>query len=219
MKISALYRLSLMLLFFAAASVAAKEPPQGPARTPEMVYVEDFQSGMAPGSARGGPLTGLESRRRSVKTSGNAAELSQAIVTAFIASGVSAQPLPPGRPLPRAGWLVRGQFYATDARGHHGPLPAAVSGAPPAPNTQVTVSVADLAVNPDSPLVVFGTTEALPGQGPPVGWDPYVVAAKFVINQAQSRAGIDALARQIVAVILKNKATIAKTHAASTSAH
>jgi hypothetical protein len=70
------------------------------------------------------------------------------------------------------------------------------------------VSVADLAADPDAPFIVFGQAEALRGQGPPAGWNPYVVAAKFVIDKVESAADIDKLAKQIVDTILQNKSVI-----------
>src|SRR5262249_2387284 len=73
------------------------------------------------------------------------------------------------------------------------------------PNTQLSVSVANLARDPNAPFIVFGKAEALKGQGAPVGWNPYVVAAKFVINQVESATDIETLAKEIIQTIMQNK--------------
>jgi hypothetical protein len=103
---------------------------------------------------------------------------------------------------------VTGVLYALDSKGKVVQMPSLPSSGSPAPNTQVTVSVADLAVDPASPFIVFGTAEALRGQGESVGWNPYVVAAKFVVNKVESSADIQRFAKEIVESILKNKTTL-----------
>jgi hypothetical protein len=85
-----------------------------------------------------------------------------------------------------------------------------VLGGEEAPNVEVSVSVADLAVNPSVPFVVFGRADALRGQGAPVGWNPWVVASKFVLHEVQDGYDLDALARQIVGTILENRETVAE---------
>ena len=110
--------------------------------------------------------------------------------------------------LPANGWLVTGIFYAIDTKTGLIQMPSFLTGQPDPVNTQVSVSVADLAKNPHAPFIVFGTAEALRGQGPPVGWNPYVVAAKFVVGKVESAADIKKLAKEIVATIMQNKAVV-----------
>jgi hypothetical protein len=110
--------------------------------------------------------------------------------------------------LPKEGWLVTGIFYAINSQTGMIRMPAFISGQPDPVNTEITVSVADLASNPDAPFIVFGQAEALRGQGPPAGWNPYVIAAKFVVDKVESSADINKLAKQIVDTILANKSVV-----------
>jgi hypothetical protein len=87
-------------------------------------------------------------------------------------------------------------------------LPFRILGAAAFANTQITVSVADLAGDPSAPFIVFGRAEALRGQGPPAGWNPYVVAARFVVDRVESSADIQKLAREIVDTIMANKTVV-----------
>jgi hypothetical protein len=87
-------------------------------------------------------------------------------------------------------------------------MPSFLTGRSDPPNMQVTGSVADLAVDPSEAFVVFGKAGALRGQGPPVGWNPCVVAAEFVVNRVESTADIQKLAREIVDTILSDRTVI-----------
>jgi len=206
-----------VLLSAAAAFSAGQEPAEKGATTPRTVYVQDFEVAKPEGGSPEGALARVKEGQRTGKASQTASSLSKAIVKEFSVSGFPSQRLAPDAALPKEGWLVRGVFYARDAKGGIlTKLPArGASDAPP--NTEVTVSVADLAVSPASPFIVFGTAEALRGQAPPAGWNPYVVAAKFVVNKAHSSEDIQKLAREIVDTILKNKATLEeKARAAQT---
>ena len=138
----------------------------------------------------------------------SAGSLSGAIADEFKARGYTSERISREAPLPKTGWLVTGIFYAIDSQTGMIKMPSFLSGQPDPVNTKITVSVADLAANPDAPFIVFGEAEALRGQGPPAGWNPYVVAAKFVIGQVESAADINKLAKQIVDTILKNKAVV-----------
>jgi hypothetical protein len=196
------------LLALAAASSALAQAPQGAAATPprpkKPVYVQDFPGVYQPESqGRQGPLSRLRSGRASEKASQSASTLSKDIVKEFQAAGFTATRLEPDKPLPPDGWLVRGAFYATDSGGNI--IPTELLGGEQKPNTQVSVSVANLSKDPNAPFIVFGKAEALKGQGAPVGWNPYVVAAKFVVNTVESATDLDKLARDIVQTILQNK--------------
>ncbi len=201
---------ALLTLTFTAASAraqAAAATPGVPAKPKKSVYVQDFAGSYAPSSqSRGGPLSRMRSTRAREKASQSASTLTKDIVTEFAAAGFTSTRLEPGKPLPPDGWLVRGAFYATDSGGNI--IPSELLGGEQKPNTQVSVSVSNLAKDPNAPFIVFGKAEALKGQGAPVGWNPYVVAAKFVINQVESATDLDKLAREIVGTILQNKTII-----------
>ena len=187
----------------AQASTPALSPP------PKTIYVQDFQARtQGDGSSRGGRLSDLRESKARQKSWKSAGSLSGAIVAQFQAAGYTSQRIARDATLPGSGWLVTGVLYALDSKGKVVQMPSLPSSGSPAPNTQVTVSVADLAVDPASPFIVFGTAEALRGQGESVGWNPYVVAAKFVVNKVESSADIQRFAKEIVDSILKNKTTL-----------
>lgn len=215
------WRLSVLgsLAIAAARFATAQGSATTPATPPRTVYVQDFEahtgdSGAGGGSSRRGPLSILRGTRASQKAVTSAGSLSGAIADQFKARGFASQRISRETPLPKEGWLVTGIFYAIDSQTGLVQMPSFLSGQPDPVNTQVTVSVADLAVNPGAPFIVFGEAEALRGQGPPVGWNPYVVAAKFVVGKVESAADIRKLAREIVDTILKNKATVEEKAAA-----
>ena len=208
MKTNRLLTLPATLLLFTATAVSAGEVPAEKGATPRSVYVRDFEVAKPEGGTSGGPLARVKGGQRTGKASQTAASLSNAIAKEFSVSGFPSQRLAADAALPKEGWLVRGVFYARDAKGGILTRPPARGASDAPPNTEVTVSVADLAGNPAAPFIVFGTAEALRGQGPPAGWNPYVVAAKFVVNRAHSSEDIQKLAREIVDTILKNEAAV-----------
>ena len=200
-------------LGFISALAAAQAPPDASASTPRMVYVQDFEahSGDSPsggGSSRRGPLTTLRSARANEKAVTSAGSLSGSIASEFKSRGYNSQRISREDPLPADGWLVTGIFYAINTQTGMIQMPSFISGKPDPINTNITVSVADLAKNPNAPFIVFGQAEALRGQGPPTGWNPYVVAAKFVVNKVESAADIEKLAKQIVDTIVQNKSVV-----------
>ena len=209
MRTNGLLTLTAALLLVAATAVRAGEGLAEKGSTPPRpVYVQDFEVARPEGGTSGGPLARVKEGQRTGKASQTAASLSKAIAKEFSASGFASQRLAPDAAFPKEGWLVRGVFYARDAKGGILTRPPARGASDAPPNTEVTVSVADLGVNPSVPFIVFGTAEALRGQGPPAGWNPYVVAAKFVVNRAHSSDDIQKLAREIVDTILTNAATV-----------
>jgi hypothetical protein len=208
-------------LGLAFAPMAGAQTPQA-APAPRVVYVQDFEahtgqaSDASGGSSRRGPLSMLRGARASEKAVMSAGSLSGAIATEFKTQGFNAQRISRDAALPQNGWLVTGIFYAIDSQTGLIKMPSFLSGQPDPVNTNITVSVADLAVNPNAPFIVFGKAEALRGQGPPAGWNPYVVAAKFVVDKVESAADIQKLAKEIVDTILKNKAVVEEKAAAQT---
>ena len=212
-----LFSLPLALLT-ASAFAQTQTPPPWTGPKPGTVYVQDFEahtgdSGGDSGGSRRGPLSILRSARADQKAVSSAGSLSGAIADQFKAMGFNAQRISREDPLPKEGWLVTGIFYAINSQTGMIQMPSFISGKPDPVNTQITVSVADLANKPLAPFIVFGKAEALRGQGPPVGWNPYVVAAKFVVNTVESAADIQKLAKEIVNTILTNKSEIDKAQA------
>jgi hypothetical protein len=202
-----------LALALAPAFSAAQAPSAAPAAGTRPIVVEDFEAhtGDASGGSstgRRGPLSALRGARAGEKAVVSAGSLSGAIADEFKARGYTASRIARGAELPSQGFLVTGIFYAIDTQTGLVKMPSFVSGQPDPVNTQITVSVADLAKDPNAPFIVFGKAEALRGQGPPTGWNPYVVAAKFVVNQVESSADIKKLAKEIVDTILGNKAVI-----------
>ena len=209
-----------VLLAAALAPVASAQQgsvPAAPPKPKKPVYVQDFTGGYEPASSsssgRSGPLARIRAARANEKASTSASQLSGDIVKEFQAQGFTARRLDPKEPLPADGWLVRGTFYATDSGGNV--IPTELLGGEQKPNTQLTVSVANLSKDPNAPFIVFGKAEALKGQGAPVGWNPYVVAAKFVINTVESATDLDKLAQEIVQTIMQNKQIVEEKALAS----
>ena len=207
----------LAALLVASAAVSAAQSKSSAPAPPvkRTVYVQDFEAHMgdpsaaaSSGSSHRGPLSLLKNARASEKATMSAGSLSGAIADQLKAQGMNAQRIAREATLPTEGWLVTGIFYALDTKTGLIQMPSFISGQPDPVNTQVSVSVADLAKNPHAPFIVFGTAEALRGQGPPTGWNPYVVAAKFVVNQVESQADIQKLAREIVDTMMQNKAVV-----------
>ena len=205
----------------ALASIAFAQNPQGtaaaaPPKPRKPVYVQDFTGAYEPAqssSGRSGPLARIRAARANEKASTSASQLSGDIVKEFQAQGFVAKRLELGAPVPMDGWLVKGTFYATDSGGNI--IPTELLGGEQKPNTQLTVSVANLAKDPNAPFIVFGKAEALKGQGAPVGWNPYVVAAKFVINTVESATDLEKLAKEIVQTIMQNKQIVEEKALAS----
>jgi hypothetical protein len=213
--------LSASFVFLATLPAMAQAPAAAPSTAPRTVYVEDFEAhsgsnSSSGGSSRTGVLSRLKGARSSEKAVMSAGSLSGAVAAEFKAAGYTSQRISREAPLPKEGWLVTGIFYAIDPQTGMIKMPSFLSGKPDPVNTQITVTVADLAGNPAAPFIVFGTSEALRGQGPPVGWNPYVVAAKFVVNQVESQADIQKIAKEIVDTILKNKAVVEEKAKATT---
>ena len=201
----------------AAAQTTSTGAPAAPPKPKKPVYVQDFTGSYEPAqsssSGRSGPLARIRGARANEKASQSASQLSSDIVKEFAAQGFTSSRLAPGTTLPTDGWLVKGTFYATDSGGNI--VPTELLGGEQKPNTQLTVSVANLAKDPNAPFIVFGKAEALKGQGAPVGWNPYVVAAKFVINTVESATDLDKLAKEIVQTIMQNKQIVEEKALAS----
>ncbi|UZR27148.1 DUF4410 domain-containing protein [Methylococcus mesophilus] len=198
-----------------------------PGEGPRTVYVADFaldaeniQSdpgvrGLLPGqsqSQRQGLLGGLGQRLRSPFGAGSPGDKAREIVDAMAAAlvkslsdkGVPAQRIAStAGALPRDGWLVQGMFTEVDEGSR---LKRAVIGfGAGATSMDVQVGVSDLAgKDPHQPFIVFGTVKdpsKMPGAV--VTMNPYVAAAKFVMEKNATGKDIEKTAEQIVDEILK----------------
>jgi hypothetical protein len=132
----------------------------------------------------------------------SAEKLSRALVKALSDNKVAAASLSPSGPLPTEGWVVRGVFYSLqDDRLISIPF----MGGKKDHNVEVTVTIADASKNLDKPFAVIGTDAALKGQGSSLSWNPYIIAAKFAVNQTQGQKSLDALASEISTKILEHR--------------
>jgi hypothetical protein len=189
---------------------------QGASASLPPLYVEEFQP--VARTANGfGPLHAMASGLHAHRTDENAAALSRALVASLTSAHIAAQALPPNAPPPRSGWLVRGVFYSLDEGGHLITIP--FLGTRKAPNVEVTVTLADGAKDPDTPFAVIGADSVLKGQGAPLGWNPYVVSARFVVHRIQGDKSLDDLADQITKKIMESAADLASRDAGPPSEH
>jgi predicted RNA-binding protein with PIN domain len=194
---------------------------QWPAELPRTIYVSDFAleaehmegdqgvRGLLPGKR----LKNIEKRLPHPMADSNPEEQAKKIVDAMSQSlvddlndrGFIARRLP-GSPaaLPRKGWLVQGVFTEVDEGNR---IKRAVIGfGRGATRMEVQVAVSDLSSqNPKNPFIVFGTVKKpkkMPGAA--VTLNPYVAAAKFVMEKNATEKDIRKTAEQIADEIVKH---------------
>ena len=202
-----------------------------PNTAPKRVYVSDFQldaqefhadqgvRGALPGrlQQRFGSLgQGLPSPLATHDPAGKARqivdEMSESLVNSLTEKGFAATRLNPGDSiLPSQGWLVSGTFTEVDEGNR---LKRAVIGfGQGATQMEVQVGISNLSSSdPKAPFVIFGTVEdpsKLPGAA--VTMNPYVAAAKFVLEKNATERDVRHTADQIVAEILKFRDKVRKT--------
>jgi Domain of unknown function (DUF4410) len=173
--------------------------------SPPIVYVAEFQP-VTKKSSGFGPLHAISSGLHAHRADENAAALSRALVASLVKAHFTAQVLPLTGPLPQSGWVVRGVFYSLDEGGHLVSVPFLSSRK--SPNVQVTVTLTDNAKNPETPFAIIGTDSVLKGQGVPVGWNPYVVSARFVMHRMEGDKSLNDLADQIAQKIAERSADL-----------
>lgn len=195
-----------------------------PARAPDRVYVADFEldsenfqgdqgvRGALPGRLGQMGQGGLgRNLPQPLATQDPAAEarrivndMAEALVRGLTAKGLPARRLAgAGAGLPASGWLVSGVFTEVDEGNR---LKRAIMGfGQGATRMEVQVGLGDLAgPNPQAPFAVFGTVKehgAMPGAF--VTMNPYVAAAKFVLEKNATPRDVRNTADQIAAEILK----------------
>ena len=131
-------------------------------------------------------------------------EMADSITKGLKAKGVPAERLDPVRdPLPTEGWMVSGVFNEVDEGNR---LKRAVMGfGKGATQMEVQVGISDLQSEiPRAPFAIFGTLKdpsKLPGAG--VTKNPYVAAAKFVMEKNATARDIQNTAGEIVDELLK----------------
>jgi len=198
---------------------------QWPAEVPRTIYVSDFAldvqhiesdegvRGILPGRRGQGVLGQLGQRLPHRMARQNPADQARKIVDAMARSlitsledkGFAARRLPrPGTTLPHDGWLLQGVFTEVDEGNR---IKRAVIGfGRGATSMDVQVGISDLAgTDPRAPFIVFGTVEdpkKIPGAI--VTMNPYVAAARFVMEKNATEKDIRKTAEQIVDEILKH---------------
>ena len=180
--------------------------PSTPARR---VYVQDF----ALDAEATEPKTGLLGRPRLFRelTGEDPAtharrivdEMATALVKDLNAGGIPAERLSAGRALPPDGWLVRGAF--TEADSGRTMRRAVIGFGSGKTEMEVQVGVSDLASpQPTESFLVFGTVtdpSRLPGGA--VTRNPYMVAAKFVLEKGAPRRDVEHTAKAIADELVK----------------
>lgn len=193
--------------------VNAQEPST--AASSPVLYVGQFRP-VTTASSGFGPLHAIKSDLHAHRVDDNAAALSRALVKSLSAAHFAAEALPSKEPLPKSGWLVSGVFYSLDDGGHLLTIP--FLNTKKAPDVEVTVTLADIAKDPHTPFAVIGTDSVLKGQGAPIGWNPYVVGARFVVHRIEGDQSLNDLAGQITQKVLQSRADLIHRDAAPPAA-
>lgn len=135
--------------------------------------------------------------------------MADALVKDLRKAGLQAQRLSGDAAMPREGWLVRGAF--TEADTGDAPRRAIIGFGAGKTDMEVQVGLCDLATNPQSAFAVFGTVSdpsRLPGGA--VTRNPYMVAAKFVLEKNASGRDVDHTAHAIADEIVKLRGQVSR---------
>ena len=65
-----------------------------------------------------------------------------------------------------------------------------------------------------APFAIIGTDSVLKGQGAPIGWNPYVVSARFVVHRIEGDKSLNDLADQIAQKIVDRATELSNQDAA-----
>jgi uncharacterized protein DUF4410 len=187
-----------------------------PQRLPRIIYVGDFALDMedyaGDEGVRGALPGGLGKRLPRLLPRDNPAEkarhivetMADALVKQLEAKGLQARRLRNSTgDLPREGWLVQGIFTEVDEGNRI--KRAGIGFGKGATSMDVQIGISDLAsTEPRAAFVMFGTAKdpsRIPGAA--VTRNPYVAAAKFVLQKNANERDIRKTAAQIVEEILK----------------
>ncbi|BAN27969.1 hypothetical protein [Caballeronia insecticola] len=200
-------KIACVLLLAAFAVLAFGQTPSPCPETGKPVFVRDFTA-VKEGATSRFPGSRLRAARNTMRVDENASALAEGIVKALNARGVAACHAAAQTALPASGWLVSGEFDETLPSGLGAGLPSMGSSDKQAPNTHVTVQLADLAASPGAPVTQIDTNDQLKGQKSAAAPKPYGAAARFVINQVEASSSLDDLAGKIAERIASEKARI-----------
>jgi hypothetical protein len=189
-----------------------------PIAPPSAIFVQDFDLGydtsrQDPGEKERLPGRILSRFSHRDDTEEKARKLvgimTSTLIKGFSEKGIHAGQLIPGTPLPREGWLVRGVFTEVDEGKRL--VRAAIGFGAGAAKMEVYVTVSNLAEDPDAPFIIFGTEKdpkKIPGAV--VTRNPYVAAAKFVMEKNASEKDAKKTASQIVETLVNYIKTLEK---------
>ncbi len=196
------------------ARIQAEQETGAPALPPRTVYVEDFvldyQNVQADEGLRG--RVGVLQRLPRIRPESDPVEqarrlvdlLARSLVADLTEAAIPAQRVVPGAPLPADGWLLHGVFVEVDEGNR---LRRAVIGfGSGGTEMQVMVGVDDLARTPRAPFIIFGTvTDPSKLPGAVVALNPYMAAAKFVLEKNATDRDVKHTSKEIVNELLKYK--------------
>jgi len=168
---------------------------------PQAVYVTHFVAVPA-GAPPSGLLAHLRAALHAHAAGRDAGLVAQAVVARLNHAGVAARYLAPGEPPPVTGWLLGGVFHLQNEAAPAASEPAAPETEKEAAGADVSITVADLEHNADTPFAVLGAPPG--GSSAAAEWRPYVVPAKLSFERADRNAAIAALAQQIVDAFVGN---------------
>jgi hypothetical protein len=135
--------------------------------------------------------------------------MTSTLIKGFSENGIHAGQLITGTPFPTEGWLVRGVF--TEVGEGKRLVRAAIGFGAGATKMEVYVTVSNLAEDPDAPFIIFGTEkEPKKIPGAVVTRNPYVAAAKFVMEKNASEKDAKKTASQIVETLVNYIKTLGK---------
>jgi len=191
--------------------------PPPPKKAPSVLYVADFEIDSDDVKSDPGVLGNRSGRRLGVLNREGPLQrskdpeitapklrnlLSESLVQDLAARSLTAVRLPSGRPLPREGWLIRGEFLEVD-QGNR--VKRAVIGfGTGATDMHVESTVTDLGGDTRQPFLVIGVG-AGSGKSPGavVTMNPYAAAAKFVVSKHASEKDVRNVASGITSEILQ----------------
>jgi hypothetical protein len=127
--------------------------------------------------------------------------LSNTIVAELNNAGIRASRLEPGVFTPQDGLLVGGEFLEVDEGNR---MRRAMVGFAGSEEVKVQVEVYDLAKNPSTPFLVYGTgEEGRKGPGAVAFRNPYAAAARYVLSRRATEKDVVKLGNQISADLVK----------------
>ncbi|HEX9078661.1 MAG TPA: DUF4410 domain-containing protein [Desulfuromonadaceae bacterium] len=188
-----------------------------PTSAPKVIYIQDFDLGYDTAKQDAeGPGRRILGRLRQSRQSGAEQKakklvgiMTGSLVKWFSEKGIVARQPIPGPPLPDSGWLIRGVFTEVDQGKRI--VRATIGFGAGSTKMEVYVRISNLADDPDAPFIIFGT-EKEPNKVPGaiVTMNPYVAAAKFVMQKNASEKDVKKTAAQIVETVMNYVKTLDK---------